>query len=108
VGNLVGFQNALRIRGVGYRFEISPLKISIHAGYSHLLSQKLSLTHAFEFPKLNKKATQIFFTGCNLTALNSYVSTIRNLRQPDVYKGKGLRYQKDFLRRKEGKKKKTS
>jgi large subunit ribosomal protein L6 len=108
VGNIVGFQNALRIRGVGYRFEISPLKITIHAGYSHLLSQKFSVTSPFRSFMLNKKTTQIFFKGPHLMSLNLYASTIRNLRQPDVYKGKGLRYQKDFVKRKEGKKKKIS
>jgi large subunit ribosomal protein L6 len=98
----------LRIRGVGYRFEISPLKITIHAGYSHLLSQKFSVTSPFRSFMLNKKTTQIFFKGPHLMSLNLYASTIRNLRQPDVYKGKGLRYQKDFVKRKEGKKKKIS
>jgi len=106
VGNLVGFQNALRIRGVGYRFDISPLKITIQAGYSHLLFQKSFLTNAITSLILNKKATQIFFQSTNLMKLNLFVSTIRNLRRPDVYKGKGIRYQKDFIKRKEGKKKK--
>jgi len=92
---------------VGYRFEISPLKIIIHAGYSHLLFRKLFLASSLQTFALNKKATQISFKGPDLTTLNLYVSTIRNLRQPDVYKGKGLRYQKDFLKRKEGKKKKN-
>lgn len=108
VGNATGFQKGLRVRGVGYRFEISPLKIIIHAGYSHLLSQKLSLASFWQTMSLNKKATQISFQSPHLTSLNLYVSTIRNLRQPDVYKGKGLRYQKDLVNRKEGKKKKIS
>ncbi len=108
VGNLVGFQNALRIRGVGYRFELSPLKITIQAGYSHLLFQKLFSVSAIKSQTLNKKATHIYFKGPDLMNLNLYVSTIRNLRHPDVYKGKGIRYQKEFVNRKEGKKKKIS
>ena len=108
VGNLVGFQNALRIRGVGYRFELSPLKITIQAGYSHLLFQKLFSVNAIKSLALNKKATHIYFKGSDLMNLNLYVSTIRNLRHPDVYKGKGIRYQKEFVNRKEGKKKKIS
>jgi len=98
----------LRIRGVGYRFEVSPLKITIQAGYSHLLFQKSSLTTAIRSLIVNKKATQVFFQGTNLMKLNLFLSTIRNLRQPDVYKGKGIRYKKDFIKRKEGKKKKIS
>ena len=107
-GNLVGFKKALRIRGVGYRFEFLPLKITIQAGYSHLLSQKLASVSEVESFILSKKGTQIYFRGPHLINLNLYVSTIRNLRHPDVYKGKGIRYQKDFVNRKEGKKKKIS
>ena len=107
MGNLVGFQKALRVRGVGYKFDVSPLKITVQAGYSHLLFQKLPLPLYFQSLFLNKKAVKIYMQGSNLMRLNLYLAAIRNLRQPDVYKGKGLRYQKEVIMRKEGKKKKT-
>jgi len=107
VGNLVGFQNALRVRGVGYKFDISSLKLTIQAGYSHLLFKKLPLSQTFRSILLNKKLVKLYMQGSNLMKLNLYLSTIRNLRHPDVYKGKGLRYQKDIIVRKEGKKKKN-
>jgi large subunit ribosomal protein L6 len=93
---------------VGYKFEISPLKITTSVGYSHLLSQKWPLVSSLRSRSLNKKATQISFQGSDLSNLNLYAATIRNFRQPDVYKGKGLRYKNDFIKRKEGKKKKIN
>ena len=54
VGAMVGFKNALRVRGVGYRFDISPLQITIHVGYSHLVSRKIPLLQSLV---LSKKAT---------------------------------------------------
>jgi large subunit ribosomal protein L6 len=57
--------------------------------------------------KLNRKATTIQLRNFSDTFLHGLVSRIRNYKKPDVYKGKGLRYKKDTVIRKEGKKKKT-
>ena len=103
LGVLIGFQNALRVRGVGYRFDISPLQITIHVGYSHLVSRKIPLLQSLV---LSKKATLFRIKHFDLVSLNVFLSSIRNLRQPDVYKGKGIRYQMDSFLRKQGKKKK--
>jgi len=108
VGAMVGFKNALRVRGVGYRFDISSLKVIVHAGYSHILIHKLSRRTLFESLVMNKKFTVLRVKSSNLSSLSNFVSTIRNLRSPDVYKGKGIRYQKEFIIRKEGKKKKAT
>ena len=108
VGTLVGFQNALRVRGVGYRFDISPLKIIIHAGYSHLIFRQFPLSKYLQSLTINKKATLLKMKSFDLMFLHTFLSSVRNSRPPDVYKGKGIRYQKDFIFRKEGKKKKTT
>jgi len=108
LGTLVGFQNALRVRGVGYRIDISPLKITIQAGYSHLIFRNLPLKVSLQYLMLNKKATLLKMKHFRLTLLQMFLSSIRNLQRPDVYKGKGIRYQKDLIARKEGKKKKIS
>jgi large subunit ribosomal protein L6 len=108
IGAMVGFKNALRVRGVGYRFDISPLKIIVHAGYSHLLIHKFSHRTLLESLVMNKKFTILRVKSADLLSLSNFLSTIRNLRSPDVYKGKGIRYQKEFIIRKEGKKKKTT
>lgn len=108
VSSLVGFQNALRVRGVGYRFDISPLKFTLQVGYSHLVSRNFPREKFLQSVIINKKATLLKIKSFNLKFLQTFLSSIRNTRQPDVYKGKGIRYQKDFILRKEGKKKKTS
>jgi len=108
VGAMVGFKNALRVRGVGYRFDISPLKIIVHAGYSHILIYQLSRKTLFESLSISRKCTFLRIKSADLPSLSTFLSTIRNLRYPDVYKGKGIRYQKEFIIRKEGKKKKTA
>ena len=98
----------MRVRGIGYRFEVYPTYILIHAGYSHLLSKKVPFSTFFQAITVNRKATLLNIKSADLFALNFFLSTVRNLRQPDVYKVKGIRYQKDIIKRKEGKRKKTT
>jgi large subunit ribosomal protein L6 len=105
IGALVGFKNFLRVRGVGYRFQITAKKLIINVGFSHTLQIKLPLNHTFT---LNKKSTFLRVKNNNLAVLSSFLSSVRNLRKPDVYKGKGIRYRIDPIRLKEGKKKKTT
>ena len=104
----VGFRSVLRVRGVGYRFESFPTKILIQAGYSHLLSKKLPFFKMFQSVVVNKKATLLTMKSYDLETLGTFFSMLRNLRKPDTYKGKGIRYQKEILVRKEGKKKRTT
>ena len=105
MGALVGFKNFLRVRGVGYKFQLVSKKLIINVGYSHSLQIKLPLKHKFF---LNKKSTFLRVKSSNLAKLSNFLAFVRNLRQPDVYKGKGIRYRKDPIRLKEGKKKKTA
>jgi len=105
IGSSVGFKNALRVRGVGYKFSLSSTQLIIHAGYSHILRSKLPNVHSI---RTNKKSTLFELKSDNLIKLNTFLSRIRNLHKPDVYKGKGIRYRRDVVRKKEGKKKKTS
>jgi ribosomal protein L6P/L9E len=105
IGSSVGFKNALRVRGVGYKFSLSATQLIIQAGYSHILRSQLPIVQSI---MTNKKSTLFQLKSDNLVQLNTFLSSIRNLHKPDVYKGKGIRYRKDFVRKKEGKKKKTS
>jgi len=104
----VGFRSALRVRGVGYRFGLYPTKIFIQAGYSHLLLKSLPFFNMFQSMLINKKATLLAMKSHDLETIGTFFSMLRNLRKPDVYKGKGIRYQKELMIRKEGKKKRTS
>lgn len=105
LGALVGFKGFLRVRGVGYRFQIEGQKLMITVGYSHNLEVKLPFNQEYT---LNKKSTFLRVKGANLVFLSNFLSSVRKLRKPDVYKGKGIRYQKDLNQFKEGKKKKTA
>lgn len=105
IGALVGFKNFLRVRGVGYRFQILADQLIIHVGYSHTLQVKLPPNQSLT---LNKKSTLLRVKSSNLAKLSGFLSFLRNLRKPDVYKGKGIRYKKDPIKLKEGKKKKTA
>ena len=105
VSTSVGFKNFLKIRGVGYKFNLSPTQLTIEAGYSHLLNTRIPLFKSF---LTNKKTTILRAQAPDLINLNTFFAATRSLRQPDVYKGKGIRYKKDFSYRKEGKKKKTT
>jgi len=106
VSALVGFQKALRLRGVGYRFDISRLKIKIQVGHSHVVFQKFPLPNLLQQVLLNKKGTLLRIKSSNLIFLHTFLSRIRNVHPPDIYKGKGIRYHKELICRKEGKKKK--
>lgn len=105
LGALVGFKSFLRVRGVGYRFQILSKKLIISVGYSHNLEVKLPSSQNYT---LNKKSTFLRVKGNNVVVLSNFLSSVRNLRKPDVYKGKGIRYRKDPVKIKEGKKKKTA
>jgi len=94
VGASVGFKNFLRIKGVGYKFNISTLHLVIQAGYSHLLKKKIPLLRSLT---ANKKNTLICGRSVNLLELNTFFAATRSLRIPDVYKGKGIRYRKDVF-----------
>ena len=105
IGALVGFKSFLRVRGVGYKFQIVFNRMTIQAGYSHLLEIRMPILQSFS---LNKKSTFLRLKSNDLSLLTNFLSSVRNLRQPDVYKGKGIRYRKDPILIKEGKKKKSS
>jgi large subunit ribosomal protein L6 len=104
VGASVGFKNFLRIRGVGYKFNMSLLQLTIHAGYSHLLKINIPPLQSLV---VNKKNTLLCGRSVYLVNLNTFFAATRSLRTPDIYKGKGIRYRKDVIFKKEGKKKKV-
>lgn len=105
VGAIVGFKSFLRVRGVGYKFQTISNRMTIQAGYSHLLEVKMPFFQSFTF---NKKSTFLRVKSSSVMSLTNFLSSVRNLRKPDVYKGKGIRYRKDPVLKKEGKKKKSA
>ena len=95
-----GFSKSLEIIGVGYRFNKSGNKLVIHSGKSHTdeLEVPEGLTLEVEG---NNKAT---VSGISKEKVGEFAATIRKVRKPEPYKGKGIRYVDEYVRRKEGKK----
>jgi large subunit ribosomal protein L6 len=94
-----GFQKNLDIVGVGYKAENKPYGLLMSLGYSHQIEVK-----APEGIKLNAPTpTSIVVDGANKEVVGQIAAEIRSLRPPEPYKGKGVKYQGEIIRRKAGK-----
>lgn len=94
-----GFQKELEIIGVGYRAQKQGNKLVINAGYSHPVEIEPIEGIEFEVPK----NTEIIVKGIDKQKVGSVAAEIRAIRPPEPYKGKGIRYKGEHVRRKEGK-----
>ena len=101
IGVSNGFTRNLEINGVGYRASIEANILTLQLGYSHDI--KLAIPEDLEVKCI--KPTEISINGINKQKVGQFASEIRRLRKPEPYKGKGVKYQDEILRRKEGKKK---
>ena len=96
-----GFSKILEINGVGYRASIEGNILTLQLGYSHDI--KLAIPKDLEVKC--SKPTEIIVSGIDKQKVGQFASEIRKLRKPEPYKGKGIKYQEELIRRKEGKKK---
>ena len=96
-----GFSKVLEINGVGYRASIDGDILTLQLGYSHDI--KLAVPSDLEVKCT--KPTEILVAGIDKQRVGQFASEIRRLRKPEPYKGKGVKYQEEIIRRKEGKKK---
>ena len=94
-----GFEKKLEIQGVGYRAQMQGTAINLQLGYSHpiVIEPPKGITIAVE------ANTKITITGSNKQAVGDIAALIRSKRPPEVYKGKGIRYEGEYVRRKAGK-----
>lgn len=95
-----GYKKALEIVGVGYRFNVQSNTLTINAGYSHPVKMEVP---AGITVKANSN-TEIELEGIDKCALGEFAANIRKVRAPEPYKGKGIKYVGEQIRRKEGKK----
>ena len=100
VGVSEGFTKILEINGVGYRAQLQGDTLVVSAGYSHTVPMKLPEGIKVVCPT----PTEIQITGCDKQVVGEFAAEIRAIRKPEPYKGKGIRYQGEYVRRKEGKK----
>ena len=96
-----GFEKTLELVGVGYRAALKGQALSLQLGFSHEVDIAPPAGITFVVPK----QTEIKISGNDKQVVGEIASVIRKLRPPEPYKGKGVRYQGEKVRRKEGKKK---
>lgn len=100
IGVTNGYEKGLEIVGVGYRFNVQGKKLVINAGYSHPVEMEVPEGLTVE----SVSNTEITVKGINKMLVGEFAANIRKVRQPEPYKGKGIRYKDEHIRRKEGKK----
>jgi len=95
-----GFQKGLEIIGVGYRFNVKGTTLVINAGYSHPVEMAVPTGLTVE----QVSNTEITVKGIDKVLVGKFAAEVRSVREPEPYKGKGIRYKDEYVRRKEGKK----
>ena len=100
IGVTEGYSKSLEIIGVGYRFNVQGSKLVINAGYSHPVEMQVPAGLTVEA----NGNTEITIKGIDKVLVGEFAANVRKVRQPEPYKGKGIRYKDEHIRRKEGKK----
>ena len=99
VGVTQGYEKNLEINGVGYRASKSGKKLVLNLGYSHPVEMEEPEGVTVEVPAQNKIVVKVI----DKQAVGEFAAKIRSKRQPEPYKGKGIKYDYEVIRRKEGK-----
>ncbi len=94
-----GFSKELEIQGVGYRAAKQGKDLVMNLGYSHQVVMSEIDGISIDVPAPNK----IVISGCDKQKVGQFAANVREKRPPEPYKGKGVRYANEFVRRKEGK-----
>ncbi|MCA9354481.1 MAG: 50S ribosomal protein L6 [Candidatus Kaiserbacteria bacterium] len=94
-----GYEKILQIEGVGYRAEVKGNEIVLNVGFSHPVPLTIPEGISAEVVK-----NEIKLTGSDKDALGQFAANVRKVKKPEPYKGKGIRYQGEFIIRKQGKK----
>ena len=100
IGVTKGYEKKLEAVGVGYRFQIKGKELVVSAGYSNPVIVKIPENITLESPS----NTELFIRGIDKQKVGQFAAEIREIRKPEPYKGKGIRYADEHIRRKEGKK----
>ena len=98
-GTSTGFTKTLTMTGVGYRAAVAGAELTLNLGYSHPVVMPVPAGLEVKV----EKATTLHISGADKCAVGQFAADVRKLRPPEPYKGKGIRYDGEFVRRKEGK-----
>ena len=101
VGVTEGFTKKLTLKGVGYRAAIKGNSVALTLGFSHPVEHDMPAGIKAECPS----QTEIVISGCDKQVVGQVAADIRSYREPEPYKGKGVRYADENVRTKEAKKK---
>ncbi|MCH7883031.1 50S ribosomal protein L6 [Patescibacteria group bacterium] len=93
-----GFEKKLAIEGIGYRVEVRDQSLVLHVGFSHPVT-----IHPAEGAEFKAEKNVITVSGTNKEIVGNEAARIRQVRKPEPYKGKGIRYVGEVIRRKAGK-----
>lgn len=99
VGVSQGFSKTLELNGVGYRAQLQGKKLVMNLGYSHPVEIEPAEGITFETPA----ATKVVVSGIDKQLVGAAAADIRKWRKPEPYKGKGIKFEGEVIRRKEGK-----
>jgi large subunit ribosomal protein L6 len=94
-----GFTKTLEIQGVGYRASLRGADLELSVGFSHTVVKKAPQGITFEVPQ----PTQVIVKGIDKQKVGQVAAEVRAVRPPEPYKGKGIRYEGEYVRRKVGK-----
>ena len=100
IGVTEGFEKKLESVGVGYRFQVKGTDLVVTAGFSHPVEVKVPTGIQVECPS----NTELLIKGIDKQLVGEFAANVRKIRKPEPYKGKGIRYSDEYIRRKEGKK----
>lgn len=99
IGVTQGYRKELRAVGVGYRAALQGKKLELQVGFSHPVHVEAPDGISFEVPE----PTKIIVTGIDKQLVGQVAANVRAVRPPEPYKGKGIRYRDEYVRRKAGK-----
>ena len=99
IGVSTGFEKKLTLIGVGYRAAVQGTNLDLQLGFSHPTQIKIPST----IKVLVDKSTAISITGINKQEVGQFAASVRAMKPPEPYKGKGIRYDGEYVRKKAGK-----
>jgi large subunit ribosomal protein L6 len=103
IGLSRGFKRKIRLKGIGYKFIFNKNILTFQIGFTHSFSVTIS---SLLYCRMNKKRTKLLLKYNDYNKLTLFLSAFQNIKKPNIYTGKGIRYNLKKFYQKEGKKKK--
>ncbi len=103
VGVSSGFRKELTLVGTGYRAQVDQSKITLSLGYSHPIEYEAPSGVTFEIKSESSSQVELVVQGFDKQVVGQVAANLRKMRPPEPYKGKGIRYSDEWIRRKQAK-----